>query len=263
MTYTSADYRSIARIALRGNWIPAAITAICANLLGAAIATTGGSNIEVSEDNLKGMMQHLSEGQISFLKTFLLVLLFYGIIHTIVLCVIGGAVQFGYAQYNLRLIDGREARTSCLFSQIDRIGDGILMRILLIVYLFGWSMLFIIPGIIKAFSYAMTPYIMSEDPGCRPRDAITRSRQIMDGRKFDLFCLNLSFIGWAILAALPGAIGVTAVLGGHFMFLPLILAGWAADMFLCAYIEAAQAAFYRNITQTVNTYSDSSTDETN
>ena len=65
-----------------------------------------------------------------------------------------------------------------------------------------WAMLFIIPGIIKAYSYRMVPYILAEDPEIGANDAITRSREMMNGHKWNAFVLDLSFIGWELLSAL-------------------------------------------------------------
>ena len=70
--------------------------------------------------------------------------------------------------------------------------------LLVTVFIVLWSLLLIVPGIIKAYSYAMVPYLLA-DPNVDVEDAITRSRQMMDGRKMDLFVLHLSFIWWFIL----------------------------------------------------------------
>jgi len=119
-----------------------------------------------------------------------------------------------------------------------------------------WSLLFIIPGIIKAYSYAMTPYIMSEKPHLSVNEAITESRRIMDGNKWRLFCLDWSFVGWWLLCALPLVIGVAGSVGLGILtenplwvlaFLPSLLPVWAAFCFLRPYNETAWAAFYRDV----------------
>lgn len=67
------------------------------------------------------------------------------------------------------------------------------------IYVFLWSLLFVIPGIIKGFSYSQLLYILVEDgQNIYYNDAITKSRQIMDGHKMELFVLELSFILWGI-----------------------------------------------------------------
>ena len=63
-----------------------------------------------------------------------------------------------------------------------------------------WSMLFVIPGIVKMYSYAMTPYILAKYPNVPAKEALKLSMRIMNGRKMDLFVVDLSFIGWHILS---------------------------------------------------------------
>lgn len=98
--------------------------------------------------------------------------------------------------------------------------------ILSTIYIFLWTLLLIIPGIIKSYSYALTPYILVEHPEMSANEAIEESMRLMDGHKFDLFYLQLSFIGWAILSIL--SLGL-----GFFWLIP--------------YQMTAQAAFYRDI----------------
>lgn len=77
------------------------------------------------------------------------------------------------------------------------------------LFLFLWSLLFIVPGIIKVYSYRMVPYILADDPTISGKDAITLSRQMMDGQKWKTFVLDLSFIGWDILSCLTlGILGL-------------------------------------------------------
>ena len=65
-----------------------------------------------------------------------------------------------------------------------------------------WSLLFIIPGIIKSYEYRLVPYIVSEDPTMNFRDALAESKKLMKGNKWRSFVLDLSFIGWDLLSAL-------------------------------------------------------------
>ena len=69
-----------------------------------------------------------------------------------------------------------------------------------------WFMLLIIPGIVKCYSYRMVPYIIDDEPDLSPTEAITRSRQMMDGWKWQAFLLDLSFIGWFLLGIMTGGI---------------------------------------------------------
>ena len=77
------------------------------------------------------------------------------------------------------------------------------------LFLFLWSLLFIIPGIIKAYSYRMVPYILADHPEMSGTAVITLSRQMMNGNKWRAFVLDLSFIGWEILSLLTlGILGI-------------------------------------------------------
>ena len=72
-----------------------------------------------------------------------------------------------------------------------------------------WSLLFIIPGLIKSYSYRMVPYILSENQEMTATEAITRSREIMNGNKWRSFVLDLSFIGWILLSCITfGLVGI-------------------------------------------------------
>ena len=84
----------------------------------------------------------------------------------------------------------------------DDWGNVILVMFLKNLFLGLWTLLFIVPGIIKAYSYRMVPYILKEHPELSGTKAITLSRQMMNGHKWNAFVLDLSFIGWIILSAL-------------------------------------------------------------
>ena len=92
------------------------------------------------------------------------------------------------------------------------------------LYICLWSLLLIVPGIIKAYSYRMVPYILADNPELSANEAITRSRQMMDGNKWQAFLLDFSFIGWFLLGILT--------LGIVFLF-------WSAP-----YKYSADAALY-------------------
>ena len=68
------------------------------------------------------------------------------------------------------------------------------------LYIFLWTLLFIVPGIIKGYEYRMIPYILAENPEISSREAFDMSRQMMDGNKWAAFVLDLSFLGWMILS---------------------------------------------------------------
>jgi uncharacterized membrane protein len=86
--------------------------------------------------------------------------------------------------------------------------NSIVASILIGIFTFLWTLLFIIPGIIKAYAYSMTPYIIADEPEIDFMEAIRKSQELMRGHKFRLFKLQLSFIGWFLLGALAFGIGL-------------------------------------------------------
>lgn len=77
------------------------------------------------------------------------------------------------------------------------------------LYTFLWSLLFYIPGIVKAISYSMAPYILVDNPGITVGEAIDESKRITKGHKWELFVLGLSFIGWGLVIAIT--FGIAAI----------------------------------------------------
>ena len=247
----SADFKDWALDALSGRWKTAVLAGIVASLLGAAAG--GGSSTGSSSSNGSYNFNFLPDD----IKTLFTVLLIGIIIYGIFVIVIGGAARLGYSIFNLKLIDGKEVSVSDVTSQLHRIGDGFCMNFFIGLYTFLWSLLFVIPGIIKTLSYSMAPYILAEHPEYTAHDAINESKEIMDGNKWRLFCLQFSFIGWNLLCALPVIIlmlfipsALRAGAGQTILLLILTIPLSAGYYFLAPYQNAAMAAFYRDVSGT-------------
>ena len=225
------DFRAIARESLRGKWKVAILTGFVASLIGAGLATGGGGSSSSSNNNSVGTLVRDFQTTDVWLRfrTLIIIAIVILAVWLIVTIVISGAGKLGYAIFNLKLVDKKEVSLSDLFSQFHRLGTGFCMNFLLALYTLLWTLLFIIPGIIKGFSYAMTPYILAENPELTAKEAIERSKDMMEGNRWRLFCLEISFIGWGILSLLTLGIG---------------------SLWLTPYMEASVAAFYREISGT-------------
>jgi len=88
-----------------------------------------------------------------------------------------------------------------MFAGFNDFGDAFVLYLLQLIFTFLWILLLIIPGIIKSYAYSMSYYIRM-DKKLSPNECITESRRIMNGHKWELFCLRFSYIGWFILCAL-------------------------------------------------------------
>lgn len=257
----AADFRAEARNALRGKWLVAILTGLVASLIGASIATAGsGANYNSNNDSAGALFRELQmTGFWLNFRSIILVALVALVVWLIIAIIISGAGKLGYAIFNLKLVDEKNAEFKDLFSQFHRLGDGFCMNFLVGLYTLLWSLLFVIPGIIKTYSYAMTPYILAENPGMTASDAITKSRRIMDGNKWRLFCLSFSFIGWVLLCMAPTLIATGIVTGialqtqsilAFLWLIPMNIPLGVGMLFLHPYQEAAWAAFYRDISGT-------------
>ena len=122
---------------------------------------------------------------------------FIGMVLTTAIELVGGWVL-----YNLGVRRGEEMPYATLFDGFGFIGKLILLNIVITLYVFLWSMLFIIPGIIAGYRYRFAVYNLCENPDMGVMEAISMSKAQTAGYKGDLFLLDLTFIGWNLLCSL-------------------------------------------------------------
>ena len=223
---SSFDLRARARQMLSGKWAMAILTTFLAGVLGALLLSSNSSvnmNFEVE------MLEKLPK----VVQAYLTIAASIGGTLGMIQFVLGGVVQLGYCKYLLKLHDGEQADVKDLFSEFNRFADGFILSLLQGIYIFLWSLLFVIPGIVATYKYAMSSFILLENPGMKPNDAITASKELMNGHKGELFILGLSFFGWMLLSVLTLGIG---------------------NLWLNPYMNASYAAFYREISYTAPTF---------
>jgi uncharacterized membrane protein len=127
----------------------------------------------------------------------------------LVALLIGCNLRYGFSVGILRFHHNSEETIKEMISAGFKEDYGRVLGIVLLktVFIILWTLLLIIPGIIKALSYSMTPFILQDDPTISGNAAIEKSMRMMDGHKMDLFWLFLSFIGWIILSIMTFGIG--------------------------------------------------------
>lgn len=131
-------------------------------------------------------------------------------IATLAMTLFVNLVTYGWQLFTLRA--SREEETGgaeTLFSCFQQFWRFLLAQLLMNLFITLWSLLFVIPGIIAAFAYSQTIYIMLDNPQISPLEAIGASKQLMRGHKFEYFTLQLSFLGWAFLSIFTfGLLGI-------------------------------------------------------
>lgn len=236
----ASDFRYIAREALRGKWVIAVIAGLIASLLGGL--SSNGTGVKLNFDISQGNMSLAVAGQTVFstaegtgghynplLVGGTIYIAALVIVLAVLYFVLGSVIEAGYSRFNLDLVDRKEEKLESLFAYFYNWKTTAATRFLKGLYTFLWTLLFIIPGIIAGYSYAMTGYILADHPELTATEAIECSKEMMEGNRFRLFCLQLSFIGWSILCAFTFGIG---------------------NLWLTPYRQAATAAFYREISGT-------------
>lgn len=234
------DFRSMAREALNGKWKIAVLVGLVASILGAVEGM--GPEVKINLDASNANASFEFAGQTIFstgggINSDIGALLVGGFTYIMIIALVMGAVYFilgsfikvGYAKFNLNLVDQLEGSFDNLFAYVTYWKTTAVARFLQGIYVLLWSLLLIIPGIIASYSYSMTDYILADYPELSAGEAISKSKQMMEGNKWRLFCLQFSFIGWDILCAFTLGIG---------------------NLWLIPYKQAATAAFYREVSGT-------------
>ena len=233
----AADFRQEARAALQGKWPLAILVGLVAAILGGAtsggpefkINFTGGSlnaNIQYAGQTIYSWGDGITPGLRTFLVGGAVYLILAAIVVGVLYFVLGSVVKVGYARFNLDLTAGETPSFETSFSYFPHWKTVAAAQLLQTVYIFLWTLLLVIPGIVAGYSYAMTGYILAEHPELSASETIAQSKAMMEGNRWRLFCLQFSFIGWDILCALTLGIG---------------------NLALRPYRHAAEAAFYREL----------------
>ena len=152
-----------------------------------------------------------------------------GIFHTsgsLLTLILGGPFALGAAIFSLSIARGQAEKIDMIFEGFQHFTNALVTYLLMVLYVVLWSLLLIVPGIIAALSYSMTFYILADNRDLKPQDALKQSREMMDGRKMDLFLLCLRFFLLALLCILTLGIGF---------------------LWLMPYVNVTMATFYENL----------------
>lgn len=218
---TNQELKNSALAALKGNWAPAVLGAIFFTFATCLITSPGYcANMAAFGmpffDSINPKLLKIFSNS-SFLLNFFLLY----------------PLSLGYSVAHKELLQNGDAaitRNTVRLAFSDYVRNAVSI---LLVYLYTilWTLLFIVPGIIKGLAYSLTPFIVKDNPQLSPNQAINLSMKMMKGHKFDLFYLYLSFIGWILLAMLTLGIGL---------------------LWVIPYMQTSMAAFYLDVKNDYN-----------
>ena len=139
---------------------------------------------------------------------------------------IAGPLTLGIVGCTLALVRQQDFKLENMFDGFGNFVTAFVLYLVNSLLIFLWSLLFVIPGIMKTYSYAMSMFILKDNPNMSASEARKASIEMMNGHRWQLFCLHFSFIGWYLLSCLTFG----------------ILLFWVIP-----YVNAATAEFYENL----------------
>ncbi len=173
---------------------------------------------ETAKQQMKGNMSTL------IICTVIVSLLLSAVSSTVIGTLLYGIGMLALANIFLGMTYGKTPNVEDLFNNSSLFPKAILLGIVIGIFVFLWSLLFIIPGIIKGISYSQAFYILLENPDMSTFECISASKELMSGHKAEYFVLMLSFIGWYLLGFATCAI---------------------AFIYVQPYLETVKANYYR------------------
>ena len=259
MMWTRKELKERAKEALKRNDWKIVLVSLIGMLIGGGLGSSGisggGSDIrDMASDNVK---EHFTEHEnddvdwegaeavlddiqmdirpqdiVAVAFTVIVVLIVAAIVLAIVLALdvlLLNPVQVGINRFMVKSLDDTARIAEVGYTFDHNYKNGVKVMFFKDLYVVLWSLLFIVPGIYKAYQYRMVPYILGENPDMTYQEVLQRSKDMMDGQKWDAFVLDLSFILWHMLG------GITC--------------GLAEIFYVAPYVNLTDAALYSRLSR--------------
>ena len=259
MMWTRKELKERAKEALKRNYWKIVLVSLIGMLIGGGLGSSGisggGSDIrDMASDNVK---EHFTEHEnddvdwegaeavlddiqmdirpqdiVAVAFTVIVVLIVTAIVLAIVLALdvlLLNPVQVGINRFMVKSLDDTARIAEVGYTFDHNYKNGVKVMFFKDLYVELWSLLFIVPGIYKAYQYRMVPYILGENPDMTYQEVLQRSKDMMDGQKWDAFVLDLSFILWHMLG------GITC--------------GLAEIFYVAPYVNLTDAALYSRLSR--------------
>lgn len=259
MMWTRKELKERAKEALKRNYWKIVLVSLIGMLIGGGLGSSGisggGSDIrDMASDNVK---EHFTEHEnddvdwegaeavlddiqmdirpqdiVAVAFTVIVVLIVAAIVLAIGIALdvlLLNPVQVGINRFMVKSLDDTARIAEVGYTFDHNYKNGVKVMFFKDMYVVLWSLLFIVPGIYKAYQYRMVPYILGENPDMTYQEVLQRSKDMMDGQKWDAFVLDLSFILWHMLG------GITC--------------GLAEIFYVAPYVNLTDAALYSRLSR--------------
>jgi len=201
------------------------IFVVLASFMGLLSAKVMGAN--VTESDIVQIYDHLLSGNYDFALDYVQQYMppFSSYVIDLAIEIVMSVVSIGFIIFLLNTIRAAAPCTGNLLDGFGIIGRIILLGLLESIFIFLWSLLLVVPGIIASYRYRQAIYLLIDHPEMSPLECIRESKRMMSGRKGELFLLDLSFIGWRLLESLT-------------------IIGWAVQIWTVPYLGMTYALYY-------------------
>lgn len=201
--WTIQEVKEKARTAFKANYWPCVGVGLLMSVL------TGGTTFSSSAQGDSTELQNaLESGQTEVIAGIIIGFAVVSIVSILVKIFIANPVEVGGYRFFKENTEEPGAAFGLIKTGFHNFGHTFATLLLRDLFLILWALLFIIPALIKGYSYCMVPFILAEHSELSATEVITRSRQMMNGHKWRAFVLDLSFIGWILLGVLTLGLGL-------------------------------------------------------
>jgi len=159
-----------------------------------------------AREQLKGRWGNPVLGTFIYIFLFILVSSI-PIVGGIISFILTGPLFLGLMTFFLNFKRGKNPKIEEIFYGFKYFGSALLLNFLIVIFILLWALLLIIPGIIACLKYSMAYFVLSDNPNIGAKEAIEKSKSLMEGKKAQLFWLWLSFFGWGLCCILTLGIG--------------------------------------------------------
>ena len=252
MMWTRKELKERAKEALKRNYWKIVLVSLIGMLIGGGLGSSGisGGGSDMASDNVKehftehenddvdweGAEAVLDDIQMDIRPQDIVAVAFTVIVVLIVAAIVLALdvlllnpVQVGINRFMVKSLDDTARIAEVGYTFDHNYKNGVKVMFFKDLYVVLWSLLFIVPGIYKAYQYRMVPYILGENPDMTYQEVLQRSKDMMDGQKWDAFVLDLSFILWHMLG------GITC--------------GLAEIFYVAPYVNLTDAALYSRLSR--------------